>query len=135
MSRFEGMTLGRARWAVVIAGILLPYLVRVPRGWHFLSQYLDTSLAGHLLLGGCNAIAWGAILLASLAYRYPASVLAPALAGFGFLAYAHFGLDLASDAQAPIALVFIPIYALLPIAIGAILGYVIDRLLRRRDAR
>jgi hypothetical protein len=129
------MTLGRARWTVVIVGILLPYLVRVPRGWHLLSQYLDTSLAGALLLAGCNAIAWGAILLATLAYRHPVSVLAPALAGFGFLAYAHFGLDLASDAQAPIALVFIPIYALLPIAIGAIVGYVIDRILRRRDAR
>jgi hypothetical protein len=58
----------------------------------------------------------------------------PSLFGFGFLAWAHYSLDLAADAQAAIALVFIPIYALLPIGIGGAIGYVVDRRLRSRNA-
>lgn len=58
----------------------------------------------------------------SFLYKRPSSVWVPALLGFGFLAFAHYSLDLASDAQAAIALAFIPIYALIPIAIGAVVS-------------
>ena len=126
------MTMTRARWLVVLVGIALPYLARLPGGVDWLRQYTDAGLDGALLLGGFNAIAWGAVLGISFAYRHAASVLAPAVAGFGALAWAHATLDLASDAQAPIALVFLPVYALLPIAIGGVVGYAIDRRLRAR---
>ncbi len=120
----------RARWLVVATGVALPYLARLPGGLDWLRQYTDAGLGGALLLGGFNAIAWGAIVGISLAYRHARSLLAPALAGFGALAWAHATLDLRADAQAAIALVFLPIYALLPIAIGGAVGYAIDRRLR-----
>lgn len=128
------MTMGRARWMVVLVGILLPYLARLPHGLEWLQQYTGLGLAGWLFLGALNAIAWGAILLASLLYRRPLSLLVPAVLGFAFLAYAHHGLDLSADAQAGVALVFIPLYALVPIAVGAVIGYVVDRIARRYDA-
>jgi hypothetical protein len=127
------MTLSRARLLVVLVGLVLPYLARLPGGFAWLAQYTATGPGGWLLLGGFNAIAWGTLLAISFAYRHPVSLLAPALAGFGFLAWAHATLDLQSDAQAPVALVFLPIYALAPILLGGLVGYFVDRRLRRRD--
>lgn len=121
------MTMRKARVIVMLVGILLPYAARLPHGLGWLRQYTDNGLGAGLFLGAFNAIAWGAIIAVSLLYKRPSSVWAPALLGFGFLAFAHYSLDLAADAQAAIALVFIPIYALVPIVIGAIIGYFMDR--------
>lgn len=121
------MTMRKARVIVMLVGILLPYAARVPRGIGWLAQYTDNGVGAALFLSAFNAIAWGAIILVSLLYKRASSVWAPALLGFGFVAFAHYSLDLAADAQAAIALVFIPIYALVPIAIGAIIGYFMDR--------
>ena len=118
----------------MLVGILLPYAARLPRGADWIEQYTSGGLSGALYLGGFNAIAWGSILLVILLYRRPASLLVPAICGFGFLAWAHYNLDLASDAQADIALVFIPIYALPMIAISGAIGYLLDRRLRVRHA-
>ena len=128
------MTMGKARLIVILAGILLPYAARLPRGVDWLQQYTDSDIGGWLFLGGFNAIAWGAIVAVSFLYKRPSSVWAPALLGFGFLAFAHYSLDLASDAQAAVALAFIPIYALIPIAFGAIVGYFVGRTKRLPDA-
>lgn len=122
------------RVIIALVGIFLPYAARLPRGLAWLAQYTDVGLGGYLLFGAFNAIAWGAILAASLLYRHPASVLFPALCGFGFLTWAHASLDLAADAQAAIALAFIPIYALLPIAIGTAIGYLVDRRSHKPDS-
>ncbi|MGH8320711.1 MAG: hypothetical protein ACRESI_02025 [Gammaproteobacteria bacterium] len=124
----------KARIAVVLIGILLPYLSRLPHGIPWLEQYTDTGIGGFLFFGAFNAIAWISIVAISFLYRRPASLLAPCLLGFGYLAWAHYSLDLASDAQAAIALIFIPIYSLLPIVIGGVIGYVFDRRSRRYDA-
>lgn len=128
------MTPRRARLAIVLIGILLPYAARLPAGIAWLKQYTDAGLNGFLFLSAFNAIAWGAILAISFLYRRSLSMAVPAVLGFGFLAWAHYTLDLNADAQAPVALVFIPIYALLPIAVGGVAGYVLDRRLRRRSA-
>lgn len=128
------MTLRHARFIVVLVGVLLPYAARLPRGIEWLRQYTDTSPGGWLFLAAFNAIAWVAMLAISFTYRRPASLIAPCLLGFGFLAWAHATLDLTADAQAAIALVVIPIYALIPIAVGGIVGYAIDRKMRRHDA-
>ncbi|WP_372392419.1 hypothetical protein ACCQ05_21195 [Xanthomonas sp. NCPPB 3582] len=125
------MTMGNARLLLVVAGMLLPYAVRLPFGVDWLRQYTDTGVGGWLLLGGFNAIAWGALLGISFLYRRPIALLVPCLIGFGALAWAHASLDLRADAQSALALIFIPIYALLPIAIGGVLGYLLDRRLRR----
>lgn len=124
----------KARIAIALIGILLPYAARLPRGFNWVAQYLDVGLGGFVFFGGFNAIAWGAILALGFLYKRPASLLVPSLFGFAFLAWAHYSLDLAADAQAAIALVFIPIYALLPIAVGGLIGYGVDRYLRRQDA-
>ncbi|MDD0844110.1 hypothetical protein [Pseudomonas sp. Gutcm_11s] len=123
----------KARLAVILFGILLPYLARLPGGLDWLGQYTQSGLGGALFLGLFNAIAWGAILLVSLLYRRPASVLAPAVPGFAFLAWAHYQLDLAADAQAALGIVFFPIYALLPILLGGAAGYLLER--RSRQAQ
>jgi hypothetical protein len=124
------MTMRKARIIVVLVGLLLPYAVRLPRGAEWLHQYTDISLGGWLFFVAFNAIAWGAILAVSFLYRRPVSLLAPSLFGFGFLAWAHYSLDLAADAQAAIALVIIPFFALVPIFVGAAIGYLLDWRLR-----
>ena len=128
------MTMRKARILVVLLGLLLPYATRLPRGAEWLHQYTDLSFGGWLFLGAFNAIAWGAILVVSFLYRRPVSLFVPSLLGFGFLAWAHYTLDLAADAQAAIALIFIPIVALAPILVGAAIGYFLDRRSRPQSA-
>lgn len=128
------MTMNKARFMLVVVGILLPYLSRLPRGSVWLEQYTDGGLGDWLLFGAFNAIAWGAILAVSLKYERPASLVSPCLLGFGYLAWAHGTLDLTTNANAPIALVIIPVCALVPIAVGGVIGYVVDRMLRRSEA-
>lgn len=127
------MTMRNARFILVLVGVLLPYAARLPRGIGWLQQYTDTSPGGWLFLAAFNAIAWGALLAISFLYRQVVSLVAPCLLGFGFLAWAHCAIDLSADPQAAIALVFIPIYALVPISVGGVVGYIVDRRLRRRD--
>ena len=108
--------MSRARVAIAAIGILLPYLARIPgtlsRGSSWLTSYAGGGIGGLLLLGGFNAITWGTLIGLSYLVRKPSPLIVPSAAGFGFLAYAHAHLDLASDAQAAVALVFIPIYGL-----------------------
>jgi len=120
----------KARIAIVLLAILLPYLARLPGGMAWLAQYTNADVRGWLFLQAFNAIAWGSILAISLLYRRPVPLLVPALFGFSYLAWAHYSLDLAGDAQAAVGIVFIPIYALVPIFFGGVGGYLIDRRLR-----
>lgn len=122
----------RARIWVALIGIALPYVARLPGGIAWLQQYLESGLMGFAFISGFNAVAWLTILAASLIYQRPASLLGPALPGFAFLAWMHGTLNLGGDGQAGIALLFIPFYALLPIAIGGVVGYFLDRWLRTR---
>lgn len=94
-------------------------------------QYTSAGVGGWLLLNGFNAIAWGSILAISYLYRRPVSLVAPSVLGFGYLAWAHYSLDLSADAQSSLGIIFIPIYALLPILVGGGIGYVLDMRVRR----
>jgi hypothetical protein len=117
------------RCLLVVFGFALPYLARLPRGAAWLQQYTHLSgLAGFLFLSAFNAIPVIAMLALTFVYRKRSSALFPAAAGFAFLGWHHAQLDLSADAQAAIALIFIPIYALAPIALGAGLGFLFDRL-------
>ena len=125
-----------ARWtlvAIILIGISLPYIARLPGGIDWVKQYANISIGGWLFLGAFNAIAWGAVLALIKHYRHPAPIALPALFGFAFLAWAHSTVDLREDAQAAIALIFIPILALIPIAIGGVLGYFLDQWLQRGE--
>jgi hypothetical protein len=100
---------------VSLVGVTVPYLARLPgslvKGWGWLLQYVEPGLAWALFLGAFNLVAVCAAAAATaLFYRRYLWVL-PVLAGYGFLIYAHGTLDLASDAQAPVAVVFIPVYS------------------------
>jgi len=117
------------RIAIIVFGILLPYLVRIPGGSIWLQQYMDGGITGFLFFGLFNAIAWGAILAFTFLYKRKLPIICPVLFGFLPLAWVHGTYDLSSDAQAAIGLVFIPIYALVPIAIGGLMGYLMDRYL------
>lgn len=117
------------RIAIVIFGVLLPYLARIPGGSSWLKQYADSGIGGFLFFGAFNAIAWGAILSFTFLYKNKLPIIAPVLFGFVPLAWVHGTYDLSSDAQAAIGLVFIPIYALAPIAVGGVIGYLVDRYL------
>lgn len=119
------------RLSVAVVGILLPYLVRIPGGAAWVEQYTDVGWRGFWLFGAFNAIAWGSIVALSFLFHRPGPLLIPCVLGFGFLAWAHNEVDLASDAQAALALLVIPIVALAPIVLGGVLGYVLDRRLRR----
>jgi hypothetical protein len=128
-----------ARIAVVAFGILLPYLARIPgmlaRGPDWLTSYFGSGLGAFVFFGAFNAINWGAILIGTLFFRTIPAVVVAALIGFGLPAYAHATLDLASDAQAAIGLIFIPIYSLPFVGVGWLLGFALDRALRRRSGR
>jgi hypothetical protein len=121
------MNLNTARLGIAIVGILLPYVVRIPGGSAWVRQYTAAGLGGFLFFEAFNAIAWGSLIGLSFLIRRPLLLLVPCGLGFGYLAWAHATLDLAADAQAAIALVFIPFYALRPIAIGGVVGFVLDR--------
>ena len=113
---------------VIIVGVALPYLARLPgcvvKGWGWLLQYVEPGLLGAVFLGGFNLVAVGTAVGATLLFHKRNLWLLPVLAGYGFLFYAHGTLDLASDAQAGVALVFIPIYSLFFFVVGAILAVV-----------
>ncbi len=123
--------MNKIRISIAIFGILLPYLARLPGGFLWVEQYMDTGLDGYLFFGAFNAIAWGSIIVISLLYRHPMPLLLPCVPGFGFLAWAHYGVDLTSDAQASFELLIIPFIALFPILLGGAAGYIWDRQLRK----
>jgi hypothetical protein len=109
-------------------------LVRIPGGTAWVAQYTDVGVKGFLFFAALNALVWGSIVAISSLYRRPIALVFPCLLGFGFLACAHYTLDLSSDPQAALALAYIPIYALPFVAVGSVIGYLVDRRLRRNDA-
>jgi len=121
------------RILIILLGVLIPYLARLPGGFAWLVQYTAGGWGAFLLIQAFNAVAWGLLLGVSFIYRHEISLAVPAVLGFGFLAWAHYTLDLAADAQAALAFVFIPVYACLPIMIGALLGLVLDRYLPKKN--
>ena len=128
-----------ARIVVALIGIALPYLARIPgmfsRGPDWLTSYFGSGLGAFVYFGAFNAINWGAIVLGSLAFRSIPAVVVAAGVGFALPVYGHATLDLASDAQAAIGLIFIPIYSLPLVALGWLLGFGVDWALRRRPGR
>jgi len=122
------------RLLIAAAGILLPYLARLPGGFAWLEQYTAAGVGGFLFTTALDGIARGWMLVWTSLIRQPTWWLLPCGLGFGYLAWAHGSLDLSADAQAAIAVVFIPIHALVPITVGGVVGLAMDRLTRRTAA-
>ena len=133
----------RARIAVLIMGVFLPYMARIPgifvHGVDWLTQYFGGegvmhAIGAFLFFGMFEAICWGSILAATLTYRHARAVWFPAVCGFVLPIYAHLSLDLAADAQEAVALIFIPIYSLPFVFVGWLLGWLYDRKTTRESA-
>jgi hypothetical protein len=128
-----------ARIAVALIGIALPYLARLPgifsRGPDWLTSYFGSGPGAFVFFGAFNAINWGAIVLGTLAFRSVPAVFVATIVGFALPIYAHATLDLASDAQAAIGLIFIPIYSLPLVGLGWLLGLGVDWAWCRRSGR
>lgn len=118
----------KLRLIIAIVGILLPYAARIPGGAAWLGQYAAAGVGGFLMIEAFNAVTWSSLIGLSFLIRRPIMLLIPCVLGFGYLAWAHATLDLSTDAQAGIALALIPIYALVPIGVGGVVGYAVDRL-------
>ena len=105
----------QTRVLLVVVGMSLPYLARLPgtftRGSQWLVSYVGPGIGFFMFLQTFNSLVWGMLYAASFKVRRPLVLLLPSLAGFGSLAYFHAQLDLAADAQMGVALVFIPVYS------------------------
>lgn len=121
----------KSRIAIVVVGILLPYVARLPgvftHGPDWLWSYLGHGVAAALFFGLFNAIAWGAVLKASYSYRNPHAVWFAAVPAFVFLAANHAFLDLSADPQAALGLLFIPLYSLPLVWVGWLAGKWFDQ--------
>ncbi len=85
-----------------------------------------------LLIERFNLIAVGAAaVLTRLFGRHHLWIL-PVAAGYGYLAYWHSRLDLASDAQAAIGVFIIPLFSLKYFAGGALAAAALQYLIARR---
>ena len=128
------MTLKQMRWSIAILGICMPYLARIPgtftHGAQWLISYFGDGLGAVAFFGAFNVICWGAALLATLGYRHAQSAWFPTVAALGSSAWLHSTVDLAADAQAALALVFIPFMTLPFTATGWIIGHLVDRYLQ-----
>ena len=113
----------QARWLILIFGILMPYLARLPgipeHGIGWLLSYFGSGIFAILFFQAFNMILVGVVWLFTRNLKQPLLALWPAVLGYALPFYFHATLDLAADAQAAIALIFIPIFGI-P---GAALGY------------
>jgi hypothetical protein len=116
---------------VAAAGILVPYLSRIPgvfiRGSTWLTSFLSGGIGGMLFLQAFNAICWGAIVCAIGTYKNARSAFFPVLLGFPLLMLWYGYLDLASSSTAALALIFIPIETLPLVFVGWLIGKYFDR--------
>ncbi len=115
--------------AFVLYTNLLPYICRLPRGVDWAAQYVPDEgclLLGLLFFGAFASLpAVPLIIACSRRKHVPVAFSVSCIVTTGLLCYWHHDYDLASDAQAAIGLVFIPIYtagiaAVVASAIGAL---------------
>ena len=121
----------RRLWATQIylvgaAGLVLPYLSRIPGELQgrpqWFAQYLSGGVAGALLLELFNAIAVSVAVLLTARYHRRLLWALSVVPGYAFLWIAHSSVDLASDAQASLALFFIPVFSLVIFGLCALLS-------------
>lgn len=123
----------RTRWTLVVIGVLLPYVAQLGNGagWQ---MYVDSGWQGNVFLLALGAVLWLPLLGLTCCYRYRSSIWWPAALGLGFAFWAHVSVDLSADAQAGLAVVMIPLLSLVPLSIGALIGWGMDLRARRKAA-
>ena len=120
----------RLRIAVLLIGLILPYLARVLGGWDYIAQYGGYNRT--LLIQTFNLVPLGLLLIISFTYRDLRHWLLPVGLGFGFLIAQHATLDFSgADPFAAIALALVPMWSVVPIVLGAIVSWTWEWHLRR----
>lgn len=114
------MDMNWTRQYVVIVGLILPHAAAASRGNPF-------ALIEFLFLRGFSPFYWGSILALSYKCRHPIALLPAVLLGYGYIFWCFGVRDWGADAQSALGYIWFPMYSLVPIAIGAAVGHVIDR--------
>lgn len=125
-----------AWWLVLVLGLLLPYLARIPlsfvRGWDWLLAYLP-SVNGVLFFSSFNLLAvlpLTVLAWASASWGTPVAFwVVAALFIIVTLAF-HAIYDLSTDAQAAIGLVAVPAFICWGTAALGLIGFFLERWLR-----
>lgn len=116
------------RWGIVGLGVSLPYLAGdAARYWHY-------GLSANLFLLALGAILWLPLLGLTWLYRFPHAMWPAGILGLGFALWAHASVDRMADVQNGLAVVWIPLLALVPAAVGALMGWGLDIRARRKAA-
>lgn len=136
----SGRALLALRIGVLLVGVALPFLARVPlalltRGWQWLTDYTALPLEGILFLSLMNLVDWAPVVATCWILRAPTAIVTTAIVGYALPAVLHALIDLRSDAQAAIALMFLPFGALPGVLVGCVLGRMVDRFSAGATAR
>lgn len=95
------LALAGAGSSLVLVGIGLPYLARLPgvyyRGSQWLMLYVGTEPLSYVLIGVSKAINWGSILLITWRFRSVPAIIIAAAIGLAVPAFGHATLDLSAD--------------------------------------
>jgi hypothetical protein len=123
--------------SVAAIGILLPYLARLPgvarHGSTWLTSYFP-SFGAMVFLGVFNLLPVATLFaLRRLDKNRDVPVRVAAFLAYLFLFYNHAVLNLAADAQAAIALIFIPVAAVPVALIGYGCGLLCEKLAKYRS--
>lgn len=123
--------------AIIFAYVnIVPYISRIWRGLDWVTQYLPDKgylISGLLFFLGFASVPAIPLILAFLLRKWiPITFVVSTVTATALLVYWHHDYDLASDAQAAIGLIFIPIYTATITAVIAGIVAVFELLIRRK---
>ncbi len=108
----------RIRAAIVIGGILLPYIAGI------VNNALPLNFRGALFLGVVNSICWGSVLLATSGYRHSGSAMFPIVMGFAWPTCFYLTFNPKSS---PLGFIFFPIENVVCVFAGWLVGRYVDK--------
>ena len=117
--------------AIILAYVnLLPYACRIWRGWDWVAQYLSAAPLFFAVFASLPAIP----LIVLLLFRkvIPVTFVVSIIVTTTLLVYWHHAYDLASDAQAGIGLLVMPICAAVIAGVVGVLGGGLECFIRRQ---
>jgi len=121
--------------ALVVYVNLVPYACRIWRGLDWVAQYLPDEghlISGLLFFGGfASLVAVPLIVTFLLRKKIPITFVASIIVATALLSFWHHNYDLASDAQAAIGLIFIPMYAAKITGVIAVIFGIIEFVIRK----
>ena len=128
--------IGLALLAVLYVN-LLPYLCRLPKGIDWAKQYFpdEGHLIGGLIFFHCFYSIPAVLLILSIytSKKYAIPFIFTFLTVTIATVYLNYNYDLASDAQAAIGLIFMPIIVFFLGLIAFLLGYAIQYLINKKE--